>query len=118
MYAQLEDYIEGSDYLSERRGQYAEQNRSRAPFSSVFDLKLLQDFYITAANGRRHTLQLSLDIFNVSNLMAAGLIRAGANVTSSEPATTAIPLSYCSLRGLSTKREALPVGPYTLQRTG
>ncbi|WKN46234.1 TonB-dependent receptor [Tunicatimonas pelagia] len=69
MYSQLNAYIEGDDYLSERRGQYAEQNRSRVPFSSVFDLKLLQDFYITSANGRRHTLQLSLDIFNVSNLI-------------------------------------------------
>ena len=69
IYQEFNAYVEGDDYLSGRRGQYAEQNRSRAPFSSVFDLKLLQDFYITAANGRRHTLQLSLDIFNVSNLV-------------------------------------------------
>ena len=69
MYAELNEYIEGDDYLSERRGQYAEQNKSRAPFSSVFDLKVLQDFYITTGNGRRHTLQLSLDVFNVSNLI-------------------------------------------------
>ena len=69
MYSQLDAYIEGDDYLSERRGQYAKQNQSRVPFSSVFDLKLLQDFYITSASGRRHTLQLSLDIFNVSNLI-------------------------------------------------
>ena len=69
MYREFEAYIEGDDYLSERRGQYAEQNRSRAPFASVFDLKVLQDFYVTTANGRRHTLQVSLDIFNVSNLI-------------------------------------------------
>ncbi|MGB3779396.1 MAG: hypothetical protein WA960_13640, partial [Tunicatimonas sp.] len=69
MYAELDAYIESDDHLSERRGQYAEQNKSRVPFSSVFDLKLLQDFYITTGNGRRHTLQLSLDVFNVSNLI-------------------------------------------------
>ena len=68
-YARLNKFIENDEYLSTRRGQYAEQNRSRAPFSSVFDLKLLQDFYITTADGRNHTLQLSLDVFNVSNLV-------------------------------------------------
>ncbi len=69
MYNTFDNYVENDDYLSERRGQYTEQNRSRVPFSSVFDLKVLQDFYITTANGRRHTLQLSLDIFNFSNLL-------------------------------------------------
>ncbi len=69
MWSELDAYVDGEDYLSERRGQYAEQYRSRAPFESVFDLKLLQDFYLTSANGRRHTLQLSLDVFNVSNLL-------------------------------------------------
>ncbi|MEM6842945.1 MAG: TonB-dependent receptor [Bacteroidota bacterium] len=68
-YSAFNAYVEGEDHLSDRRGQYAEQNRSRAPFSSVFDLKLLQDFYITTANGRRHTLQVSFDIFNASNLV-------------------------------------------------
>ena len=70
-YTAFNIYIEEEDHLSNRRGQYAEQNQSRAPFSSVFDLKLLQDFYITTAGGRRHTLQLSLDVFNVSNLVGS-----------------------------------------------
>nr|WKN39396.1 TonB-dependent receptor [Tunicatimonas sp. TK19036] len=65
----LNAFIENDDYLSERRGQYAEQNKSRAPFASVFDLKLLQDFYITTGNGQRHTLQVSFDVFNLSNLL-------------------------------------------------
>ncbi len=70
-YAAFNAYVEGDDYLSERRGQYAEPNQVRAPFSSIFDLKVLQDFYITTGNGRRHTLQLSLDVFNVSNLVGS-----------------------------------------------
>ncbi|MGB3586930.1 MAG: TonB-dependent receptor [Tunicatimonas sp.] len=68
-YAAFNSYIEDENHLSDRRGQYAEQNRSRAPFSNVFDLKLLQDFYITSGSGRRHTLQVSLDVFNFSNLV-------------------------------------------------
>ena len=65
----LNTFIEGDEYLSTRRGQYAEQNQSRTPFASVFDLKVLQDFYITTGSGRRHTLQVSLDVFNLSNLL-------------------------------------------------
>ncbi len=71
VYAAFNAYVEGDDYLSDRRGQYVVPNRTRAPFASVFDLKVLQDFYITTSNGRRHTLQLSLDVFNLSNLVGS-----------------------------------------------
>ena len=33
------------------------------------DLRFLQDFYIASGSGRRHTLQLSLDIYNCGNLL-------------------------------------------------
>ena len=65
----LNAFIENDDYLSERRGQYAERNQSRTPFENIFDLRILQDFYLEMGNGKRNTLQLSLDIFNVGNLL-------------------------------------------------
>lgn len=65
----LNAFIENDDYLSERRGQYAERNQSRTPFESIFDLRILQDFYLKMGNGKKNTLQLSLDIFNVGNLL-------------------------------------------------
>ncbi len=67
-WASLDAYISNDDYLSGRRGQYAERNGSRAPWSNVMDLKLLQDFTVRAG-GKSHTLQLSLDIFNFTNLL-------------------------------------------------
>ncbi|MGI9543837.1 MAG: TonB-dependent receptor, partial [Cyclobacteriaceae bacterium] len=68
-WAALDAYIEGDDHLKDRRGAYAERNQSRTPFESVIDLKITQDFFINTPNGRRHTLQVSFDIFNFSNFI-------------------------------------------------
>jgi hypothetical protein len=65
---ELNRYIKNDDYLNERRGDYAERNGSRLPFTHVLDVRLLQDFFINAGS-KRHTLQVSLDIFNFTNLL-------------------------------------------------
>ncbi len=65
---QFNAFIEGNDYLSSRRGGYAERNGDRLAWSHVVDLKFLQDFSITTGN-TKHTLQASLDIFNFTNLL-------------------------------------------------
>ncbi len=65
----LDAYIENDKYLSENRGEFAEKNEARLPFSSIMDFRLLQDFYITMGNGKKNTLQFSFDIYNVGNLI-------------------------------------------------
>ena len=65
----LNDFISQDDYLRDRRGQYAERNQSRTPFENIIDVRFLQDFYIEMANGKRNTLQFSVDIFNFTNLL-------------------------------------------------
>lgn len=65
----LNSYIENDEFLSENRGGYAERNQNRLPFQSIFDLRILQDFYIEMDNGKRNTIQLSFDIFNFTNLL-------------------------------------------------
>jgi hypothetical protein len=67
-WAALNNYIESSDYLRERRGQYAERNGERGPWSHIVDLKFLQDVSLNV-NDKKHTLQLSFDIFNFTNLI-------------------------------------------------
>ncbi len=64
----LNAFIEGDDYLSGRRGQYAERNSSRVPFMNMFDFRIAQDFFIMAG-GKRNTLQVAFDIFNLGNLL-------------------------------------------------
>jgi hypothetical protein len=65
----LDEFIEADSYLSERRGMYTERNASFAPFTTIFDFRFLQDFYIETGSGKRNTLQLSVDIFNLANLL-------------------------------------------------
>ena len=64
----LNTFIENDDYLSTRRGEYAQRNASRGPWSHIVDLKFLQDFSINMGN-KKHTLQLTADIFNFTNLL-------------------------------------------------
>ncbi len=66
--ADFKSYIENDDYLSKHRGEYSERNSLRLPFSNIIDLRLLQDFYLTSGS-TKHDLQLSIDIFNFTNLL-------------------------------------------------
>ncbi len=67
-WASLNSYIEGDDYLKERRGQYAERNGSRMPFQHQFDFRILQEFAVKAGKST-NKIQLSFDIINVGNLI-------------------------------------------------
>ncbi|WP_299819440.1 carboxypeptidase regulatory-like domain-containing protein [uncultured Pontibacter sp.] len=64
----LNSYIEGDDYLSSRRGQYAERNGYKLPFQHQFDVRILQDLGLQIGNSS-NKLQLSFDIMNVGNLL-------------------------------------------------
>ncbi|HNQ58978.1 MAG TPA: TonB-dependent receptor [Bacteroidales bacterium] len=64
----LTAFIESDDYLRSRRGMYAERNAARTPFEHNIDLHLAQDFYVNVA-GKRNTLQITFDIFNLGNFI-------------------------------------------------
>ncbi|MEM6321353.1 MAG: TonB-dependent receptor [Bacteroidota bacterium] len=69
-WAALDQFINDNDYLSSRRGDYAEPNEVRTPFEAVLDLKLIQDIYFGGKNGgKRQNIQLTFDIFNFTNLL-------------------------------------------------
>ncbi len=61
-------YIDNDKYLSKRKGMYTERNGSSTPWEHVIDARIAQDFYIMAG-GQRHGLQLTFDIFNLTNLL-------------------------------------------------
>jgi CarboxypepD_reg-like domain/TonB dependent receptor len=65
---ELNAFIESNDYLKSRRGQYAERNGDRLKTSHVIDLKFAQEFILNIKN-RKHTLEISADIFNFTNLL-------------------------------------------------
>ncbi len=65
----LRRYISQDDYLSDRRGEYAERYGALAPWRGRWDLKILQDFNFNVGGGKTNTIQLSLDVLNVGNLI-------------------------------------------------
>jgi hypothetical protein len=67
-YRDLDSYINSDKYLSQRRGQYAERNGAELPWLHQVDMKLIQDIF-TNIGENRNTLQLSLDVFNIGNLL-------------------------------------------------
>lgn len=66
--AAFEAFINNDKYLSKRRGMYTERNQNNTPWEHIIDMRLAQDFYLTV-NGNRHTLQLTFDVFNFTNLL-------------------------------------------------
>ena len=63
----LDNLISGDKYLNNRRGQYAERNGLRTPWNHEIDLKLMHEFKFGKDNA--HSLQISMDVFNVLNLL-------------------------------------------------
>ena len=61
-------FIKQDPYLSQHQGGYAERNGAQFPWRSQLDVKILQDIF-TNLGGKRNSLQVSLDIFNVGNLL-------------------------------------------------
>jgi hypothetical protein len=62
------DFMEQDKYLSKHMGEYAEAYVARAPWVNRFDLRILQDFSIKAGS-TKNTLQLSVDLLNLGNLL-------------------------------------------------
>jgi hypothetical protein len=65
---ELNSFIENDEYLRENRGKYAIRNGARTPWQHRVDVRLLQDIFFTSGT-KTHTLQLSLDVTNVGNLL-------------------------------------------------
>ena len=66
--AAFNSFIDQDDYLSTRRGQYAERNGALMPFVSTLDLSFVQEFFVDIKD-KRNTLQLRVDVFNFGNLL-------------------------------------------------
>jgi hypothetical protein len=64
----LNNLIENDKYLKTRRGQYAGRNGLRTPWNHELDMKLMHTFNLSTTN-KQHTLAVSLDVFNVLNLL-------------------------------------------------
>jgi hypothetical protein len=64
----LNAFIGQDPYLKNRKGQYAERNGVTLPWFSQIDFRFMQDFNFNLKE-RKHTIQVSLDIMNLGNLL-------------------------------------------------
>jgi hypothetical protein len=65
---QFEEFINSDKYLRKRRGQYAERNGARLPFTNILDLNVSQEFMLKVGQ-TTHKLGITLDVFNLTNLL-------------------------------------------------
>ncbi|PKL82889.1 MAG: TonB-dependent receptor [Ignavibacteriae bacterium HGW-Ignavibacteriae-3] len=81
----LNAFIEQDNYLKSHRGQIAERFGGINPWFSNMDLRLLQDFSFLMGN-KKQTIQLSVDILNVANLLNSNWgVRQVANSAATSP---------------------------------
>ncbi|MFD1258336.1 carboxypeptidase regulatory-like domain-containing protein [Mucilaginibacter terrae] len=93
-------YVDQDKYLRTRAGNYAERNGGIFPWRNQADLKFTHDFTLARKNVK-HTLQLSVDVFNIGNLLKpdwgvrnvvnASSILIPANLDAIQPNGTVIP---------------------------
>ena len=86
-WAALDAFIEQDNYLSSHRGEIAERFGAVNPWFSNIDLRILQDISFLVG-GQRNTLQLSIDIENVANLINSDWgVRKVASPAATSPLT-------------------------------
>lgn len=80
----LDRFISQDAYLSGRRGQYAERYGALSPWRGKWDVKIMQDynFKVSSASDKKNTIQISLDILNIGNLLNSnwGLVQVPISV--------------------------------------
>jgi hypothetical protein len=82
---QLDAFIEQDKYLRSHRGEIAERFGALNPWYNNVDLRILQDFGLGAGT-RRHTLQLSVDVLNLGNLINSSWgVRKVASASATSP---------------------------------
>jgi outer membrane receptor protein involved in Fe transport len=79
-----DQFISQDDYLSGRRGQYAERYGALSPWRGKWDFKFMQDynFKISSASDKKNTIQFSIDVLNLGNLLNSdwGLVQVPTSV--------------------------------------
>ncbi|HVI47142.1 MAG TPA: TonB-dependent receptor [Chitinophaga sp.] len=68
--AAFEAFIQQDKYLNSHRGQYSGKYEGATPWFSQIDMRILQDFNIRSKN-KTSTVQFSLDIVNLGNLISS-----------------------------------------------
>ena len=69
IWSQLNNFINQDIYLSKNRGNVVERNGALAPYFKQLNMNFTQDFFYETKDKTRNTLRVTVDIFNVGNLL-------------------------------------------------
>jgi len=94
-WAALDAFVRQDNYLSKHRGGIAERFGGVNGWYSDLDLRILQDIGLYSG-AKRHTMQLSLDVLNVGNLLNSDW---GVRKVASASATSPLKLAGFSAGG-------------------
>ncbi|HUW92615.1 MAG TPA: TonB-dependent receptor [Bacteroidales bacterium] len=62
-------YLNNNEYLKAHKGEYAERYGHVQPWIHRFDAKFLQDIFTNFGTDRKYTVQFSVDLLNVGNMI-------------------------------------------------
>jgi hypothetical protein len=65
--ADYENFVNGSKYLSSRRGKFTERNGDNTPWNIQADFKIMDEIRVSEKS--KNTIQISLSIINLTNLL-------------------------------------------------
>jgi hypothetical protein len=66
-FADYQAFVSQNPYLATRQGKFTERNGDNTPSNTTADLRIMHQFNFGAAN--KQNIQISLDIFNLTNLL-------------------------------------------------
>jgi hypothetical protein len=62
-------YLNNNEYLKAHKGEYAERYGHVQPWIHRFDAKFLQDIFTNFGTDHKYTVQFSVDLLNVGNMI-------------------------------------------------
>ncbi|HLN53830.1 MAG TPA: carboxypeptidase regulatory-like domain-containing protein [Lentimicrobium sp.] len=62
-------FVSQDKYMRDHKGMYAQRAGALLPWRNRFDVKILQDIFADFGTTRRYTLQLSVDLLNIGNMI-------------------------------------------------
>ena len=112
------NFVAGDTYLASRQGNFTERNGARTPSNTNLDMRILHDINFKVGNDKMHTIELSLDIFNLTNLLNKnwGWSYFAPN-TFNGTASTGLSLSGLTAAN-PTYSWKQPVTPYSIDQLG
>lgn len=64
----LNQFIDGNEYLSSRRGMFTERNKGRTPWNVQTDLHIAHELFVN--ENKSQSLSFTVDVMNVANLIS------------------------------------------------